>query len=84
VEASRDVGTFYGDRIFGAVAEAMRTSSWVPALIAMGFATGFVHYLLDRNVFRMSDPRVRAAACGLLNPHVSQRESSRALNSPHV
>jgi hypothetical protein len=66
VEASRDAGTFYGDRIFGAVAQAMRTSSWVPALVATGFATGFVHYLLDRNVFRMSDPRVRAAARGLL------------------
>jgi hypothetical protein len=37
-------------------------------LIAIAFATGFVHYLLDRNVFRMSDPRVRAAASGLLDP----------------
>ena len=54
-------------RIFGAVAEEMRTSSWVPGLVAIAFATGFVHYLLDRNVFRMSDPRVRAAARGLLD-----------------
>jgi hypothetical protein len=44
----------------------LRISSWVPALVAIGFATGFVHYLLDRGVYRMSDPHVRAAACGLL------------------
>lgn len=60
-------GTYYGDRIFGAVAAALRTSSWVPALVAIGFATGFVHYLLDRSVYRMSDPRVRSAARGLLD-----------------
>ena len=68
VEANWHGGTYYGDRIFGAVAEGLRTSSWVPALIAVGFATGFVHYLLDRNVYRMSDPRIRSAARGLLNP----------------
>ena len=68
VEASMGEGTYYGDRIFGAVAESLRTSSWVPGIIAIAFATGFVHYLLDRNVFRMSDPRVRDAARGLLKP----------------
>ena len=68
VEANWHGGTYYGDRIFGTVAEGLRTSSWVPALIAVGFSTGFVHYLLDRNVYRMSDPRVRSAARGLLNP----------------
>ena len=56
VEANRQEGTYYGDRIFGAIATSLRTSSWVPALIALGFATGFVHYLLDRNIYRMSDP----------------------------
>jgi hypothetical protein len=59
--------TFYGDRIFGAAAEGLRTSTWVPGLVAIAFASGFVHYLLDRNVFRMSDPRVRVAARGLLD-----------------
>jgi len=66
VEANRQAGTYYGDRIFGAIAVALRESSWVPALVALGFATGFTHYLLDRSVFRMSDPEVRAAASGLL------------------
>ena len=71
VEANREGGTYYGDRIFGAVAEGLRTSFWVPALVAAGFATGFVHYLLDRSVYRLSDPRVRSAACGLLNRHAN-------------
>jgi hypothetical protein len=65
VEANRGTGTYYGDRIFGAFATQLRTSTWMPALIALGFATGFIHYLLDRSVYRMSDPRVRAAASGL-------------------
>ena len=66
VEANRESGTYYGDRIYGAMATGLRTSSWVPALVAIGFASGFVHYLLDRSVFRMSDPQVRVAASGLL------------------
>jgi hypothetical protein len=71
VEASLDGGQFFGDRIFGAAAEQLRTSSWVPGIVAIAFASGFVHYLLDRNVFRMSDPRVRAAARGLLDPRTA-------------
>jgi hypothetical protein len=66
VEANREDGAFYGDRIFGAIATGLRTSSWAPVLVALGFATGFIHYLLDRSVYRMSDPQVRAAARGLL------------------
>jgi TonB family protein len=66
VEANSGTGTYYGDRIFGAFATQLRTSTWVPALIALGFATGFIHYLLDRSVYRMSDPQVRAAASGLI------------------
>jgi TonB family protein len=38
----------------------------MPVLLALGFATGFIHYLLDRSVYRMSDPQVRAAASGLV------------------
>ena len=68
VEANRQGGVFYGDRIFGAFSSALRTSAWMPALIAFGFATGFVHYLLDRGIYRMSDPDVRTAARGLLTP----------------
>jgi hypothetical protein len=77
VEANRQGGTYYGDRIFGAVVTGLRTSSWVPALVAAGFATGFVHYLLDRSVYRMSDPRVRSAASGLLCGPSGVRAPSR-------
>ena len=65
VRGAEDV--HYGDRMFGSIATSLRTSSWVPALLALGFATGFVHYLLDRGVYRLSDPQVRAAASGLLD-----------------
>jgi hypothetical protein len=66
VEANRETGTYYGDRIFGSLAAQLRTSTWMPVLLALGFATGFIHYLLDRSVYRMSDPQVRAAASGLV------------------
>lgn len=69
VEANwQDSAAYYGDRIFGAFAAALRTSSFVPALLGLGFASGFVHYLMDRNVYRLSEPGVRAAARGLLAP----------------
>jgi hypothetical protein len=66
VEANRQDGTYYSDRIFGAVAGELRSSSWVPALLALGFATGFIHYLLDGSVYRLSNPQIRTAARGLL------------------
>ncbi|HWU54278.1 MAG TPA: hypothetical protein VN175_02170 [Rhizomicrobium sp.] len=67
VEANWPADTlYYGDRIFGQFATGLRTSSFVPALLALGFASGFVHYLLDRSVFRLSDSRIRSAARGLL------------------
>src|SRR6266550_3010441 len=81
VEANRETGTYYGDRIFGALATQLRTSTWLSVLLALGFATGFIHYLLDRSVYRMSDPQVRAAASGLVrNPNrISRRKLTRKL-----
>ena len=71
VEGNRlDDATYYGDRIFGTFAAGLRDSSWVPVLLAIGFASGFIHYLLDRSVFRFSNPQVRSAARGLLAPVV--------------
>jgi len=56
----------YGPAIFpDAWIEALDRSPWVPVLVAFGFVTGFVHYQLDRAVFRLSDPAVREAAAGL-------------------
>jgi hypothetical protein len=73
-EANRQGGTYYGDRIFGSLSSALRSSSWLPALVALGFATGFIHYLLDRGIYRMSDPQVRTAARGLLAPRADPRQ----------
>jgi hypothetical protein len=56
----------YADRIFGDAAWWLRSSPFVPALLALGFATSFIHYLLDRAAFRFSSPDVRQAASGLL------------------
>lgn len=66
VEAIASDGTYYGDRIFRSLAVALRESQWVPALVALGFTTGFLHYWLDRAVYRLSRPAVRMAARGLL------------------
>jgi hypothetical protein len=60
----------YADRIFGSVAWWLRSSPFVPALIALGLASGFVHYLLDRAAYRFSSPDVRQAARGLLQAEV--------------
>jgi TonB family protein len=81
VEANRETGTYYGDRIFGALATQLRTSTWVPVLLALGFATGFIHYLLDRSVYRLSDPQVRAAASGLIGKgsRISRRKKIQQL-----
>jgi hypothetical protein len=57
----------YADRIFGEAAWWLRSSPFVPALLALGFASGFIHYLLDRAAFRFSSPDVRQAARGLLS-----------------
>jgi hypothetical protein len=56
----------YADRIFGDAAWWLRSSPFAAALLALGFATGFIHYLLDRAVFRFSSPEARQAARGLL------------------
>src|SRR5215831_8455732 len=80
VEANRGIDTYYGDRIFGSLAVQLRTSTWLPGLLALGFATGFIHYLLDRSVYRMSDPRVRAAASGLIGT-AARRSRRKNLSS---
>ena len=58
----------YADRIFGELAWWLRTAPFLPVLLALGFATGFAHYALDRATFRFSSPEVRQAGRGLLQP----------------
>jgi hypothetical protein len=56
----------YGARLFPALAEWLAQTELFPFLLALGFTTGFVHYLLDRAIYRLSDPTVRRAAQGLV------------------
>lgn len=68
VEAVDLEGPRYAERIFGAFATTLRTTTWLPALLALGFTTAFLHYWLDRAVYRLSDANVREAARGLFAP----------------
>jgi hypothetical protein len=60
VEGVDDDGALYAHRIFGHFATTLRTSSWVPGLVALGLTTAFLHYWLDRSVYRCSSPRQTA------------------------
>jgi hypothetical protein len=55
----------FAEKVMPTVADALSNSAWVQALVAIGFATAFLHYALDRAVFRLSDPEVRQSARGL-------------------
>ena len=63
----------YADRLYGEWARWLRSSPFVPALLALGFASGFIHYVLDRAAFRFSSPEVRQAAASLLQPPAGTR-----------
>jgi hypothetical protein len=62
----------YADRLYGEAARWLRSSPFVPALLALGFASGFIHYVLDRAAFRFSSPEVRHAARGLLRARTAR------------
>jgi hypothetical protein len=74
----------YADRIFGAAARWLRSSPFVPALLALGFAAGFIHYLLDRAAFRFSSPDVRQAARGCFSvaAGTARKRRNRKLGAP--
>lgn len=66
VEAANENEPSYAMRIVPDLMSWLTRTEVVPWLIALGFTTGFVHYLLDRAVYRLSDAGVRKAARGLL------------------
>jgi hypothetical protein len=72
----------YAERIFGEAAWWLRSSPFVPALMALGFAAGFIHYLLDRAALCLSSPEVRQAARGLLQPRRLRRQRLRNSSPP--
>ena len=55
----------FAEKVVPAFANALSNSAWVQALVAIGFVTAFLHYALDRAVYRFRDPEVRHAARGL-------------------
>ncbi|MHC4452635.1 MAG: hypothetical protein ACYS0E_21255, partial [Planctomycetota bacterium] len=61
----------FAEDLVPAFASALTNSTWLPALVAVGFVTAFLHYALDRAVFRLSDEEVRGAAHNLLDPPTS-------------
>ncbi len=65
VEALHETGPGYAERLVPVVANWLANAPWLPVLVAFGFATAFLHYALDRAVFRVSDAEVRKAAGGL-------------------
>ncbi len=65
VEALGEGEKGYAKRLVSVVADWLANSAWMPALVAVGFVTAFLHYVLDRAVFRFSDAEVRKVAGGL-------------------
>ena len=40
--------------------EWIQRQSWLPLVMVIGFSSGFIHYLMDRAVYRFSDPQTRS------------------------
>lgn len=74
VEAAAADEPSYGARLVPGVMDWLTQDAVVPWLVALGFTTGFVHYLLDRAVYRFSDPAAREAARGLLRAKEKARK----------
>lgn len=45
----------------------MQQQSWLPILFVVGFSSGFIHYLMDRAVYRFSHPQTRSVLTQLLD-----------------
>mgnify|MGYP001170490930 CR=1 FL=1 len=59
-------GERYSELILPSLIFWLENSSWVNILVGVGIASGFVHYFLDRAVYRFSDSKTRMTAKNLL------------------
>ena len=59
-------GARYSEVIFPFFMYWLENSSWVTFLIGVGLASGFLHYFMDRAVYRLSDAETRMSAKNLL------------------
>ena len=46
--------------------EWIQRQSWLQLVMVIGFSSGFIHYLMDRAVYRFSDPQTRSVLTKLL------------------
>lgn len=61
-------GERYSERFIPALMDVLTNSGVAPTLVAFAFVTAFLHYQLDRAVFRLSNPEVRRAVAKMLGP----------------
>ena len=59
-------GVRYSEVIFPSFIYWLENSSWVLILVGVGLASGFLHYFMDRAVYRLSDAETRMSAKNLL------------------
>ena len=59
-------GGRYSELIFPSLIFWLENSSWVTILVGVGLATGFLHYLMDRAVYRLSDAETRKSFNNLM------------------
>ena len=59
-------GVRYSELIFPSFMYWLENSSWFPILLGIGLASGFLHYFMDRAVYRFSDSETRLRANKLL------------------
>ena len=59
-------GGRYSEQLFPSLIEWLQKSSWKTMLVGIGLASGFLHYFMDRAVYRFSDPETRNSAQQLL------------------
>jgi hypothetical protein len=59
-------GGRYSEQLFPSLMEWLQKLSWGTVLVGIGLASGFLHYFMDRAVYRFSDPETRNSAQQLL------------------
>ena len=59
-------GARYSEVIFPSFMYWLEKSSWVTIIVGVGLASGFLHYFMDRVVYRLSDTETRMSAKNLL------------------
>ncbi len=62
-------GRRYSEQVWPALMEWLQISEWYTFLVGIGLASGFLHYWMDRVVYRFSDPETRNSARQLLFAH---------------